>query len=85
MIGKRLRKIIRQLLNIVHIKEKEICPGYISKLNSNCIKQMILLMILKKEKEGWHHLAVKKLPRLLKGIRSKSSWWFSLLELSSFF
>ena len=55
----------------MHIKEKEICPGYISKRNSNCIKQIILLMILKKEREGWHHLAVKKLPTLLKGITSK--------------
>ena len=24
--------------NILYIKEKEICPGYISKINSNCKK-----------------------------------------------
>ena len=28
-------------------------------------------MILKKEKEGWHYLAVKKLSALLRGITSK--------------
>ena len=31
--------------NILYIKEKEICPAYISKINSNCEKQIILLMI----------------------------------------
>ena len=33
------------VLNILHTKEKEICPAYISKINSNCEKQIILLMI----------------------------------------
>ena len=32
-------------LNILYIKEKEICQAYISKINSNCEKQIILLMI----------------------------------------
>ena len=31
--------------NISYIKEKEICPAYISKNNSNCEKQIILLTI----------------------------------------
>ena len=36
MIGKRLRKIIQQLLLIFcTLKKKEICPDYISKINSN--------------------------------------------------
>ena len=48
-------------LNILYIKEKEICPAYLSKINSNCKKQIILLMIPNKEKEGWHYFAVKKL------------------------
>ena len=39
-------------LNILYIKEKEIWPAYISKINSNCEKQIILLMIQNKEKEG---------------------------------
>ena len=47
-------------LNILYIKEKEICPACISKINSICEKQVVLLMILKGEKEGWHYLAVKK-------------------------
>ena len=29
--------------NILYIKEKEICPIFISKINSNCKKQIILL------------------------------------------
>ena len=29
MIGKRLRRIIRQLLLIFYIKEKEVCAAYI--------------------------------------------------------
>ena len=29
----------RWLENILHIKEDEICPAYISKANSNCKKQ----------------------------------------------
>ena len=69
MIGKRLRKIIQQIaLNILYIKEKEICPVYISKINSNCEKQIILLMIPNEENVGWHYLAVKKLSALLHGI-----------------
>ena len=32
-------------LNILYIKEKEICSAYISKINSNCERQIILLMI----------------------------------------
>ena len=46
-------------LNILHNKEKETCPVYISKINSNCEKQIILLMIPNEEKEGWHYFAVK--------------------------
>ena len=39
-------------LNILYMKEKEICPDYISKINSNCEKQVILLVIPNVEKEG---------------------------------
>ena len=38
-------------LNVLYIKEKEICPAYISQINSNCEKQIILLMISDTEKE----------------------------------
>ena len=47
-------------LDILRIKEKGICPAYISKINVNCEKQIILLMIPNEEKEGWHYLTVKK-------------------------
>ena len=54
-------------LNIWYAKEKVICPAYISKINSNCEKKKIFLMIPNEEKEGrkakskgrWHCLAVK--------------------------
>ena len=54
----------------MYIKEKETCPGCISKFNSNCEKQILLLMTPNEEKEGWHYLAVKKLSTLLRGITS---------------
>ena len=38
-------------LNILYIKEKEILPGYISKHNSTCEKQIILLIAPNKEKK----------------------------------
>ena len=46
-------------LNIIYIKEKEICSACISKIKSNCKIQIILLMIPNGEKEGWHHFADK--------------------------
>ena len=39
-------------LNVLYIKEKEIYPAYISKINSNCEKQIILLMISNEQEEG---------------------------------
>ena len=42
----------------------------ISDINSNCAKQIILLMISNEEKESWHYLAVKTLSALLKKITS---------------
>ena len=44
-------------LNILCIKEKEILQPNISKHNSTHEKQIILLMIPNKEKEGWYYLA----------------------------
>ena len=66
--------------NILHIKRKEICPAYISKINSNCERQIILLMNPNKEKEGWHYLAVKKLSALLHEITSKHKGNFYYLN-----
>ena len=53
-------------LNILNIKEKEICPAYISNIDSNCEKQIILLKIPNEVKKGWHYFAVKKLSALLR-------------------
>ena len=62
MIGKRLRKNPKIALNIFCIKEKNKYPTYISKHNSTREKQIILLMIPRKEKGvRWHYLAVKKI------------------------
>ena len=33
------------VLNVLYIKEKEICSAYISKIDLNCEKQLIFLMI----------------------------------------
>ena len=46
-------------LNILYIKEKETFPAYISNLNLNCVKQIILLPISNEEKQSWHYLALK--------------------------
>ena len=69
-------------LNILYIKQKEICLAYVSKRNSNCEKQIIWFIIPNEEKKRWRYLAVKRLSALLHEI----TWgWFLLLELSSFF
>ena len=67
-------------LNILYMKEKEICLAYISKINSNWEKQIILLMIPNEQKEGLHYLAVKKLSALLRGIVSKHDGDFYCLD-----
>ena len=67
----------------------KIYPAYISKSNSNREKQVILLMILSREKyrtksKGWwHYLAVKKLSVLLRGIILKKNHKF--LDKSIYF
>ena len=57
MTGKKLRKIIEQLL--LTFCMLKIYPAYVSKYNTNHEKQVILLMI--PNGEGWNYLAVKKL------------------------
>ena len=39
-------------LNVLYIKEMEIYPTYISKMNLNCEKQIILLMVPNEEEGG---------------------------------
>ena len=55
----------------MHAKKEKIYPGYVSKHNSNCEKQVISLIIpnwekreAKSEGQRWHYLAVKKLSAL---------------------
>ena len=43
----------------------EIFPVYVSKINSDCQKQVILLMIPNEEKESCHYLAVKRLREII--------------------
>ena len=61
MTGKRLRKIVRELLLIFCILKKKI---YVQLY----LKKLILLMIPNEEKNGWHYLAVVKLSALGRGI-----------------
>ena len=49
--------------------KNKIYPAYVSKYNSNCEKQVILFMI--PNGEGQRYIAVKQIPRLLKGVTSK--------------
>ena len=44
-------------LNVLYVKKEKIYPAYVSKYNSNCEKQVILLMNSNGEK--WHYFAVK--------------------------
>ena len=69
-------------LNILYIKEKKVCPSYISKLNYE--KQIILLMIPSEEKERWHFFAAKRLSALLRGITAKHDNVYYLNCLHSF-
>ena len=53
------------------LKRKKIYPAFVSRHKSNREKQVILLMI--RNEQRWHYLAVKKVPALLRGITSKNN------------
>ena len=58
MFGKKLRKKnLTIALNISYAKRGRIYPVQVSKHDSNCEKQVILLMIPNGER--WHYLEVK--------------------------
>ena len=60
MTGKRLRKIIQQLLLMFYtVKKWEYAQRIFQKFNLNREKQIIILIIPNEEKEGWHYFAVK--------------------------
>ena len=67
-------------LNILYFKENGICPAYVSKINSNCEKQIIILMTRNEEKERLHYLTVKQLSALLYGITSNHKGRFYCLK-----
>ena len=68
MIGKNLRKSnLTVAFNVLDDKNDEIYPAYVLKRNSKCKNSVILSMI--SNGEGWHCIAVKKLPALLREIR----------------
>ena len=59
----------------MYIKEKEICPAYISYHNWTREKQIILFKIPNEEKKGLHYFAVKKLS-VIKRNNIKTLWSF---------
>ena len=57
-------------LNILHIKKKDRCPAYISKINSNC-KRQINSLNDSKQRKRMLALPCSKETTLLRGIKSK--------------
>ena len=50
------------------------CTTYISKVNSNCEKQIILLMIQNEKKEDWHYFSAKETIDIIKRNNVKMPW-----------
>ena len=51
-------------LNVLYAKKAKIYPAYVSKHNSNCEKQIIILMI--PNRNGWNCFTVKKSISIIK-------------------
>ena len=73
MTGKNFRKITYFL----NAKYEKIYPAYFSKRYSNCVKQIIHLIIY--SREGWNYIAAKE-SALLREITSKYNDNFSCLN-----
>ena len=58
----------------------EICPAFISKINSNNKNQVTLLMMWSIEKDGWNYLAVKNICIITR----KNSYSYCFICLDSF-
>ena len=71
---------VKIALNVLYVKKEKIYPAYVWKHNSDCEKQVILLMIPNGEGQWWHYLAVKTLSALLRGITSKNNGHFYCLD-----
>ena len=69
-------------LNILFVPDnnKEIEPTYTSKYNYKRKKQVILLIITDDDDNRWHHIAVKSLPALFRGITSSNNGYFYCLN-----
>ena len=59
-------------------KNLKIYPACVSKYNSDCKKQVIILMI--SNKQWWNYLPVKKLLALLNGLTSNNNDHFCFLN-----
>ena len=69
-------------LKVLYAKKVKIYPAYVSKHNSYCDKQIIILMI--PNRNGWNCFTVKNLSALLRRTTSKHHGGFFLFELPSF-
>ena len=78
MIGKKLKKKFTIALNVLYAKKENIYSAYVSKHNSVCEKQVIILMIQNEEKS--HYLAAKELSALLREVTSKHHGDFHCLN-----
>ena len=65
------------------LKKKKIYPAHVSKHNSYCENQAILLII--PNGEGWHYLAKKKVKKAISVIRKKEKGDFYYLNCLHFF
>ena len=72
------KNIVTNVLNVLYAKKEKVYPAYVSKYNSNCEKQVILLMISNGKK--WYYLAVKEISALLRGVTSKNNSDFYCLN-----
>ena len=64
----------------MYVKEKDICPAYISNINLNWEKPIILLVIPNRGKKGMTLSCSKKISALLHGITSKHIGNFYCLD-----
>ena len=71
-------------LHNLYVKKENMYPSSVWKHNSNFEKKLILLLIpvgekcKPRSKEWWHHLAVKRISTLLRGITKKNNNFYCL-------
>ena len=62
----------------MYARKEKVYPAYVSKHNSNRVKQVTFLTI--PNEEWWHYITLKKLQELLRGIPSKDHDGFYCLN-----